>query len=85
MVPDDCAPPGRGDRAHRVAAVGPEHELAAALEELRVQPRGALGTASVVLDHQPRPGAACPELKPGAHLRALGGVAARRRHERPYR
>jgi hypothetical protein len=85
VVPDDRARAGRGDRARRVAAVGPEHEAASALDELCVEARGALGPAAVVLDDQPRLGAACPELKPGAHLRALDRVAARRRDERPYR
>jgi hypothetical protein len=85
VVPDDRARPGRGEGARRVAAVGPEHEAASALDEGCVEARGALGPASVVLDHQPRPGAACPELKPGAHLGALDRVPARRWHERPYR
>ncbi len=50
-----------------------------------MEARRARGPASVVLDHQPRPRAACPELKSSAHLRALDRVPACRRHERPYR
>jgi hypothetical protein len=37
VVPDHGARAGRGDRARRVAAVGPEHEVASALDELCVE------------------------------------------------
>ena len=52
VVPDHGARAGRGDRARRVAAVRAEHEAAAALEQLGVEPRGPLGPARVVLNHK---------------------------------
>jgi hypothetical protein len=65
-------PPRRGASARRVAAVGAEHEAAAGGLELGVQPRGACGIASIVLDPRRGPGALRPELLPGADLPPAG-------------
>ena len=83
VVPDDGAAPRAG--ARRVAAVGAEHEAAAGGLEVGVQPRGAPGIASIVLDPQRGPGALGPELQPGAHLHALRRVAAAQRDGRAYK
>src|SRR5439155_8677939 len=82
VVPDDAAGAGTRNRAHAVAPVGPEHEPAAALDELGVEPRRALRLAAVVEQHELAARVARPRLEAGPDLSALDGVAAGQRDRR---
>jgi hypothetical protein len=84
VVPDEGVRMSGRDGSGRVAAVGGEHEAAAAGEKLAVHPGRARGPARVVLDEKANGRPARPELESRAHLRPFERVAAGYRHNRPY-